>query len=134
MSTSIYKENILDHFRHPRNYGDLLGANAQARESNILCGDVIEMTLKIDHGRIADIMFRGQGCAISQASASMLTVFSKGKTLNEITRLRRKEIIDLIGTDPGQARIECTLLGLRVLKQAIFAYQGKRIPEDLEGE
>ena len=134
MSTDLYKENILDHFRHPRNYGDLPGANAQARESNILCGDVVEMKLRIDRGRIEDIMFRGQGCAISQASASMLTGFSKGKTLDEITILRRKEIIDLIGTDPGQARIECALLGLRVLKQAIFAYQGKRIPEDLEGE
>ena len=93
MNSDLYKENILNHFRHPKNFGDLPGANAQSRESNVLCGDVVEMKLKIDHGRIVDIMFRGQGCAISQASASMLTVFSKGKTLNEVTRLQRKEII-----------------------------------------
>ncbi len=132
MSTDLYKEAILDHFRHPRNRGDLPNANAQARDANILCGDVIEMKLKIDHGRIEDAKFRGEGCAISQATASMLTEFSKGKTLSEMTGFRRGNIITLIGTDPGPARIECALLGLRVLKQAIYAYQGKRVSEDLD--
>jgi nitrogen fixation NifU-like protein len=88
------------------------------------------MQLKIDHDRIEDVKFRGDGCAISQAAASMLTEFSKGKTLSEMTELRREDIIALIGTDPGAARIECALLGLRVLKQAIRAYQGKGVSGD----
>jgi nitrogen fixation NifU-like protein len=127
MSADLYKEAILDHFRHPRNRGDLPDANAQARDTNILCGDVIEMQLRIDHGRIEDVKFRGEGCAISQATASMLTEFSKGKTLSEMTSLQREGIVALIGTDPGPARIECALLGLRVLKQAICAYEGKDV-------
>ena len=132
MNTDLYKEAILDHFRHPRNRGDLPDANAQARDANILCGDVIEMQLKIEHGRIEDVKFRGEGCAISQAAASMLTEFSKGKTLSEVTELRREDIIALIRTDPGPARIECALLGLQVLKHAIYAYQGKSASRDSE--
>jgi len=130
MSTDLYKEAILDHFRHPRNRGDLLNANAQARDANILCGDVVEMQLKIDHGRIEDVKFRGEGCAISQAAASMLTEFCKGKALSEMIGFRKEDIIALIGTDPGPARIECALLGLRVLKQAIYAYEEKGAPKD----
>ena len=130
MTADIYKETILDHYRHPRNHGELPDANAQARESNLLCGDVIEMQLKLRGNKIDDIRFRGQGCAISQASASMLTEISKGRTIPEVKRLGEKDIIALLGSDPGPARIECALLGLRVLKKAIYEHLGTGMPEE----
>jgi nitrogen fixation NifU-like protein len=123
MTTGIYKEQILDHYRHPRNYGDLAGANACARDSNILCGDVVEMKLRINSDRIEEAHFKGEGCAISIATASMLTEFSQGRSVTEISTLGNKELIKLLGMDPGPARIECALLALEVMKTAIKARQ-----------
>jgi nitrogen fixation NifU-like protein len=132
MTTDIYKETILDHFRHPRNYGDLPGANAQAKDSNVLCGDVIEMQLKLNANRIEDVRFRGEGCAISIASASMLAEFSKGKSVSEIRRLGKEDVIKLLGTNPGPARTECALLGLNVLKMALGTSAGAKVREELK--
>jgi nitrogen fixation NifU-like protein len=125
LTTGIYKETILDHFRHPRNYGDLPDANAKAKDSNVLCGDVIEMQLRIDVNRIEEVRFRGEGCAISIATASMLTEFAKGKSTSEIKKLGKEELIKLLGANPGPGRIECALLGLEVLKAAL---NGERSP------
>jgi len=111
----------LDHYRHPRNYGDLPNANARAKDSNVLCGDVIEMQLRVNANTIEDVRFKGEGCAISMATASMLTEFSKGKSISEIRRVGKEEVIKLLGADPGPARVECVLLGLNVLKGAIAA-------------
>lgn len=126
MSRDVYKETILEHYRHPRNYGDLPNANAQAKENNVLCGDVIEMQLRLHGDRIDAVSFRGEGCAISMASASMLTEFSKGKTVSEIEKLGKKDVIRLLGSDPGPSRIECALLGLEVLKAAVDTRKGTR--------
>ena len=130
MTTDIYKETILDHYRHPRNYGDLPNANAHARDANNLCGDVIEMQVRVSVKMIDDVRFRGQGCAISMATASMLTEFSKGKPVSEVQKLEKDDLIKLLGADPGPARIECALLALDVLKTAISAQQGTKVPEE----
>jgi len=132
MTADVYKELVLDHYRHPRNYGDLPDANARAKDSNILCGDTIEMQLRLKQNRIEDVKFRGQGCAISLASASMLTEFSKGKPVSEVKKLGKKEIIKLLGADPGLTRIECALLGLKVLKMAIYDHLGIKMPQEPE--
>jgi nitrogen fixation NifU-like protein len=129
MTADIYKETILDHYRHPRNYGDLPNANARAKDSNVLCGDVIEMQLRVNANTIEDARFRGEGCAISMATASMLTEFSKGKSISEIRRVGKEEVVKLLGTDPGPARVECVLLGLNVLKAAIAAQLSVGVPE-----
>ena len=131
MTTGIYKEAILDHFRHPRNYGDLPDANARAKDSNVLCGDVIEIQLRINVNRIDEARFRGEGCAISIATASMLTEFAKGKSISEIKKLGKEELIKLLGADPGPGRIECALLGLEVLKAALDGEQSSRASEEL---
>ena len=131
MTTGIYKETILDHFRHPRNYGDLPDANARAKDSNVLCGDVIEIQLRINVNRIDEARFRGEGCAISIATASMLTEFAKGKSISEIKKLGKEELIKLLGADPGPGRIECALLGLEVLKAALDGEQSSRASEEL---
>ena len=131
MTPDIYRETILDHYRHPRNYGDLSNANAHARDSNVLCGDVVEMQLRIDANRIEEARFRGEGCAISIATASILTEFSKGKSISEIKDLGNKELIKLLGTDPGPARIECAILGLEVMKAAINKRQNAKASEEI---
>jgi nitrogen fixation NifU-like protein len=130
MSKDVYKETILDHYRHPRNFGDLPNANAHARDANNLCGDVIEMQASVNAEMINDVRFRGQGCAISMATASMLTEFSKGKPISEIMKLGKEDLIKLLGTDPGPARIECALLALDVLKTAVDARQGIELSEE----
>ena len=131
MTPDIYRETILDHYRHPRNYGDLPNANAHARDSNVLCGDVVEMQLRINANKIEEARFRGEGCAISIATASMLTEFSKGKSISEIKDLGNKELIKLLGTDPGPARIECAILGLEVMKAAINKRQNAKASEEI---
>ena len=134
MTTDIYKETILDHYRHPRNYGDLPNANAHAKDANNLCGDVIEMQVRVNAGMIEDVRFRGEGCAISMATASMLTEFSKRKRVSEVKKLRKDDLIRLLGADPGPARIECALLALGVLKAAVNAQQSTKFPEEQEQE
>jgi nitrogen fixation NifU-like protein len=134
MTTDIYKETILDHYRHPRNYGDLPNANAHAKDANNLCGDVIEMEVRVTAGMIEDVRFRGEGCAISMATASMLTEFSKRKRVSEVKKLGKDDLIGLLGADPGPARIECALLALGVLKAAVNAQQSTKFPEEEEQE
>ena len=134
MTTDIYKETILDHYRHPRNYGDLPNASAHARDANNLCGDVIEMQVRVNAKMIDDVRFRGQGCAISMATASMLTEFSKGKPVSEVSRLGRDDLIKLLGADPGPSRIECALLALDVLKVAVSSRERVMSPREKRGK
>jgi nitrogen fixation NifU-like protein len=134
MTTDIYKETILDHYRHPRNFGDLPNANAHAKDANNLCGDVIEMQARVNAGMIEDVRFRGEGCAISMATASMLTEFSKRRRVSEVKKLGKDDLIRLLGADPGPARIECALLALDVLKAAVNAQQSTEFLEEQEQE
>jgi len=132
MSSDIYKDIILDYYRNPRNYGELPDPDVRAKDSNPLCGDIIEMQLKIREGKIDDIRFTGKGCAISQASASMLTEAVKGKTLDEVKAMGKAEVLELLGIDPGPTRIKCALLGLKVLKLAIYGYLGQTVTEEVK--
>jgi len=132
MSSDIYKDIILDYYRNPRNYGDLPDPDVRAKDSNPLCGDIIEMQLKIRDGKIDDIRFKGKGCAISQSSASMLTELVKGKTLDEVKALGKPDVLELLGIDPGPTRIKCALLGLKVLKLAVYGYLGQTVTEEVK--
>jgi len=131
MSSDIYKDIILDYYRNPRNFGDLEKPDVRAKDSNPLCGDVIEMQLKIDAGKIEDVRFKGKGCAISQASASMLTETVKGKSLDEVKNLGKEDVLELLGINPGPTRIKCALLGLKVMKLAIYGYLGQNVTEEV---
>ena len=132
MSSDIYKDIILDYYRHPRNFGDLPEPDVRSKDSNPLCGDVIEMQLKIRDGKIDDLRFKGRGCAISQASASMLTELAKGKTLDEIKALGKEDVLSMLGIDPGPTRIKCALLGLKVIKLGVYGYLGQAVTDEVK--
>jgi nitrogen fixation protein NifU and related proteins len=123
--SSVYSEIILDYYRHPRNKGNLDHPHIKAQDSNPLCGDIIEMQLELDGSDIVrDVRFNGQGCAISQASASMLTEIVKGKKLDEIRNISKDDILSLIGGQLSAVRLKCALLSLKVLKTGIYGYLG----------
>jgi nitrogen fixation NifU-like protein len=130
LSDDIYREIILDHYRNPRNKGKLPGADVSIHDSNPLCGDEIDIHLKVDGDKIKDVKFEGRGCAISQASASMLTEMVIGKPLTSIRDLSKDDILENIGlTSLGPARIKCALLSLKVLKLGMVKYYSDRDPD-----
>ena len=116
----LYREIILDHYQHPHNQGTLEHPDISFQDTNPLCGDKVRIDLKINAGIVDDVRFTGKGCAISQASASMLTDEIKGKTLDELRHLDKQNILDLIGIPIGASRIKCALLPLKVLKAGVY--------------
>ena len=130
MSDDIYREIILDHYRNPRNKGKLPHADVSTHDSNPLCGDEIDMHLKVEQGKIKDIKFEGRGCAISQASASMLTEMVLDKPLTTVKDLAKDDILENIGLmNLGPARIKCALLSLKVLKMGMINYYIDKDPD-----
>lgn len=117
----LYKENILDHYRNPRNAGTLTRPTHSHEEHNALCGDVIRIDLQVnDNEVIEDLAFKGKGCAISQASASMLMEMLEGKTLVEAKQINKTDILDALGLEIGPVRMKCALLSLKTLKMAAY--------------
>jgi len=133
-SADIYRELILDYYRNPRNFGKLDKFDIDARDTNPLCGDEIEMQIRVGEGqKIEDIKFVGKGCAISQASASMLTELAKGKQLDWVRQVAKEDIFKMLGNpDLGPSRVKCALLGMKVLKTGVYGYLGAHY-EDLDG-
>jgi nitrogen fixation protein NifU and related proteins len=130
MSDDIYREIILDHYRNPRNKGKLPNADVSTHDSNPLCGDEIDIHLKVEQGKIKDIKFEGRGCAISQASASMLTEMVLDKPLTAVKDLAKDDILENIGLmNLGPARIKCALLSLKVLKMGMINYYIDKDPD-----
>lgn len=116
----IYREVILDHYKHPRNFGHLVKPDAKVEEGNVTCGDRIIMEIKVSGGKISDIRFSGEGCAISQASASMLTEKVKGMDTADVQNLGTDDIIKMLGTELTPSRTKCAVLPLEVLDKAIW--------------
>ena len=116
----MYRDYILDHYKNPRNAGTLPGATNTYHDNNPLCGDEITMSLLIDDDKVKDVRFEGKGCAISQASASILTEEIKGKTLDEVKAIDRQHVLENLGIPISPARVKCALLGLKTLKGAAW--------------
>ena len=117
----FYRENILDHYRHPRNTGTLENATHSHEENNPLCGDIIRIDLHVnDENIIEQVAFQGKGCAISQASTSMLTEMIEGKTLDEAKQIGKDDILEALGIEIGPVRMKCALLSLKVLKAGAY--------------
>ncbi len=132
MSSEIYRELILDYYRNPRNFGKVEPHDISARDSNPLCGDEIEIQVRVSPDKkIGEIKFTGKGCAVSQASTSMLTELAKGKPLEWVKELSKQDIFKMLGTeDLGPARVKCALLSMKVLKTGVYGYLGTRLDED----
>ncbi|MBI5653853.1 MAG: SUF system NifU family Fe-S cluster assembly protein [Chloroflexi bacterium] len=116
----LYRELILDHYQHPHNHGEIPGADISYEDSNPLCGDKIRFDIKVKNGVIEDVKFNGKGCAISQASASMLTDELIGKSLEEVKKLDKQFVFDLLGIPLGPTRVKCALLPLKVVKAGAY--------------
>jgi nitrogen fixation NifU-like protein len=121
----IYRENIIDHYKNPRNFGELKEADIEKSELNPVCGDSIKLFVKLKKGKIEDVKFKGQGCAISLAAASMLTEELKGKTLEEAKQISKEDVFEMLGVKLGVVRMKCGLLCLNTLKKGIEVMGGK---------
>ena len=115
----LYKEAIMDHYKHPHNYGLTKEPDFSAKEDNIFCGDSIVITLKTKNNKIKEVGFQGEGCVISQATASMLTDHIKGKTLKSICLLTVKDATRLLGVSLSPSRMKCAELPLIAIKKAL---------------
>jgi nitrogen fixation protein NifU and related proteins len=113
----IYKENVIDHYKNPRNVGELEECTFAHSELNPLCGDNIKIFVKLENGKVQDILFKGEGCAVSQASISMLTDFVKGKSIEQIKALGPWDIFNLLGIRISPNRSKCALLSLKTIHE-----------------
>lgn len=121
----IYRENIIDHFRNPRNYGEIVEAEIKHSELNSICGDMIRLFIKLKEGKVEDVKFKGNGCAISMAATSMMTEVLKEKTLDEIKKLKKEDIFEMLGIKLGIVRMKCGLLCLNTLMKGLEQVEGK---------
>lgn len=115
----VYAENILDHYKHPRNTGHLSAPTVKHQEQNLSCGDELTVELLLEQGVIKDIKWHGQGCAISQAAMSLLSEELMGKPLHDASAMNKDSILALLGVPIGVRRLKCALLGLHTLKNAL---------------
>jgi nitrogen fixation protein NifU and related proteins len=115
----FYRENILDHYRNPRNHGHLESPTTTAEGVNPLCGDELAVELVVEDGVVRDIRYNGRGCAISQAAASMISDVAKGKTVEEVAALGREDVLEELGIPLTPIRLKCALLSVSVLKVAL---------------
>ena len=121
----LYRDLILDHYRNPRNQGSLEPHDFSYEDENPLCGDKIRIDVRLDdQQRVSEVAFTGRGCAISQASASLLTEHIKGKSLAELKALTKEDLLELLGIDLGPVRLKCALLSLKVLKAGAYGLEG----------
>lgn len=116
----LYRQYILEHYKSPRNFGELDPFDVKYADNNPLCGDEVSMTLRVRDGVVTDVRFTGRGCAISQASTSILTENIKGKTVDELRQVGPAQVIEELGVDVSPARRKCALLGLKVLQGGLF--------------
>jgi nitrogen fixation NifU-like protein len=127
MGSDMYRQQILDHYKNPRNYGELDDPTFSHVGENPMCGDEITVDIKLDDDETIEYAaFHGDGCAISQASASMLTGELQGMTLDELDELDRDDVIDLLGVDISPMRVKCAVLAEMVAQDGAAIYRGEK--------
>tara|TARA_Y100000310_G_scaffold345701_1_gene468495 strand:- start:5200 stop:5598 length:399 start_codon:yes stop_codon:yes gene_type:complete len=132
MHRDMYQEHILDLYKEPLNFGDLKDKTEEKRGYNPLCGDDFIMQVKIKNNKIEDIKFKGTGCAISIAASSLLTDHVKGKTVDQVKKIKAEDLIKLMGIEIGPVRMKCALLGLETLHKIVFKKEGEATTEEDE--
>ena len=126
----LYREQIIDRYKHPHHRGELDPHDYSYEDDNPLCGDRIRIDVRLGQdGRVAEAAFSGTGCAISQASADLLVESVVGKRLDEVKALTKDDILDMLGIELGPVRLKCALLSLKVLKAGVYGMD--QIDEEL---
>ncbi len=127
----LYRDLILDHYKNPRHKGTLDPHDFSFEDENPLCGDKIRIDVRLDENRrVKEVAFNGRGCAISQASASLLTESIVGKSLDEVKQLTKDDILEMLGIELGPVRLKCALLSLKVLKAGAYGLEGQHYHSD----
>ena len=126
----LYRENILDHYKHPRNRGEIEHPDITYEDANPLCGDLIRMDFKTRDGTIDQVRFSGHGCSISQAAASMLCERIEGMSLEEARKISREDVLEMLGIELGPVRLKCALLALKTMKAGLYGI--KQWPDEQE--
>ncbi len=127
----LYAENILEHYKNPRHFGPLEGANAVFEDVNPLCGDKIGFEFLVKDGIVTRVGFTGSGCAISLAAASLLSDELSGKKIGEVLDMEKQQVYDLLGVPISSGRVKCALLGYTVMRKALEIYlQRKHEPQE----
>jgi nitrogen fixation NifU-like protein len=129
----FYRENILDHYKNPRNHGHIDHPSAVAEGVNPLCGDELSVELKVVDGIVTDVRYNGRGCAISQASASMLSDVVMGKPLDQLSGISKEDVLEELGIPLSPIRLKCAMLSVGVLKVALSQLTGDPLPEEWAG-
>ena len=131
MGSDMYRQQILDHYRNPRNYGELEDATFSHVGENTSCGDEIEVFVALDdEDRVEAVTFTGDGCAISQAAASLLSEEVTGLTIGELYDLDRDDVLDLLGVEVTPMRVKCAVLAEKVLQDGAKIYEGEKADAD----
>ncbi|WP_248515466.1 Fe-S cluster assembly sulfur transfer protein SufU [Salinarchaeum laminariae] len=130
MGSDMYRQQILDHYKNPRNYGEIEDPTYTHVGENPMCGDEIAVDVVLDDGEIEQVAFRGDGCAISQASASMLSEQLTGASVEELVEMDRDDVIEMLGVDISPMRVKCAVLAEKVAQDGYEIYQGEK--EDVD--
>jgi nitrogen fixation NifU-like protein len=126
----LYRDYILEHYRHPHNFGVLDTPSASYEGANPLCGDRITMQIAVADGQVTGVAFTGRGCAISQASASLLTDEVRGKSVDEVAKIGATDLLDLLGIDISPARLKCAMLSFDSLQHLLDEVGAKPLAGD----
>ncbi len=129
-NADIYHEMIVEYSRHPSNYGKIENPDISYHDSNPLCGDSIDIFMKVQDNKVTDIKFQGRGCAICMSCTSVLTELVKGKAIDDVKKIQKDEILGELGLQNLQAvRIKCALLSLKVLKYGLYTYLAGKLKD-----
>ena|SRR3989338_3528640 len=122
----LYREEIMDHYQNPRNFGKMADADATYHDYNPVCGDEVEIQLKIENSTVKEAMFTGKGCAISQAAASMLTEEIRGKSYHAVVAMTKDDMLKIARINPDPVRIKCAMLALRATQKGIVGFEARK--------
>ena len=124
---NLYQDILLDHYKNPRNSGRLEKADLESSAHNPSCGDSVSLQALVNNNLIIRAAFTGTGCVISQATASLTTVFITGKNITEVEKITAQDILTLLGIELGPMRARCALLSLEALREAVTLYKKNSI-------
>ena len=126
LAEDMYREELLEHYRAPKNHGRIEKADVKYRDFNPVCGDEIEIFMKVKNGKILTAKFVGKGCAISQAAASILTENIKGKKTEGIINMGNEKMLGMLPVQVSHLRIKCGLLALKAAQKGLVIYEGRK--------